>query len=567
MSKATVHKTCFFPALVEMERSGHVPECHRPNAAMHVGVHNLPNLWHELIQCCFQCTSGTSQASSRNSNPIVHVLSKAWPMRCSIRNFSDIVSGYATRDSKVCNALVIMLRCTLMASYEHADQTMSDVALLHVYRYLIHTPPTPAQFAAWIKNSHQHILFVAIKEYIVFLVSNVPSLRAILQAKYPWPSFVSSVVAQSNYIREKYNANVIAQTNGFSGIQDGITSMKTFKCRSGMHASKMSHLEFLALFRMEPSTGNLFNVPLRTGLFHVFDGSSLQSVLEQCKLPSVAAACTNVVATSDFFEVPNKNAIKAAYSNLTPQECFLVGEIMHAFVVRATVRCVALPSFIARMQKAAMQQNVRQTSVYFCVCCRQLRSFVVDDNTASKHAWARGNSKVVYDDETGHLYCGKKIEKTNPAHRSTACTQRNYWKNQQSFMCRYSRLVCIDMLGSMLQIGNCVHMLCPKCLCVMVCRADRFVGEGIMCIHCQYRQTTVTTSCCYHCYTWDVAGGARIDLRGSQRALCKKCTRPWMYNSNSLMTTITDTLLHRAINERWNYTRVHSESQCRTSAS
>ena len=558
MEDSSEHPTCFFAALLEAKEHGHVSPHNAPNAALGVGVHNLPNLWRELLQCCFQSVHG-SQASCRNNDPVVHVLSKAWPMRCSIRNFSDIVSGYATRDARVCDALVTMLCCTLMSSYPHSSFEMSRASLLNVYRYLIQTPPTPTQFASWIKNAHQHILFVAIKEYIVFLVGNVPSLSAILREKYPWASFVDSVVSQSDYIRKQYDSNVRLGSMPFASIQDGITCIKSFKCRSGLHLTKMSHLEFLAMFRMPASEHNLFNVPLRTGLFHLLKpGQSLCNVLKQCRVLKVAEACAGVTAVCDLVEVPDKHKLKAAWESLAAQDRFLVGEVMHAFVARACVRCVALPSFIRRMQESAMAQHPRQTSVYFCVCCKQIRSFVVDDSTASKHAWARGNSKVVYDDVSGNLYCGKKIEKTNPAHRSGACTQRNYWKNQQSFMCRYSRLVRVDMLGALLQVNNCVHILCPTCLCVMVCRADRFVGSSIMCIHCQYRQTTAATRCCYHCYTWDVAGGVQVPIRGVTRALCKKCCRPWMQKQDVLQR-ISDATLHRAINERWNHTRVLSE--------
>lgn len=559
MDDTAEHPTCYFAALLEAQQCGSVSEHNMPDRAHKVGIHNLPNLWRELLQCCFQC--GGSPASCRNNDPIVHVLSKAWPMRCSIRNFSDIVSGYVIRDARVCDALISMLRCTLMSSYPHSSFKMSTKSLLNVYQYLSQAPPSPAQFADWIKNSHQHILFVAIKEYIVFLVGNVPSLTAILHEKYPWKSFVDSVVSQSDYIRKQYDANVLAGSTAFSTIQEGITSIKSFKCRSGIHSTRMTQLEFLSLFRMQAAQHDLYNVPLRTGIFHMFgEAASLRGVLAQLRLPTLETACRGVRVASDFIEVPDKNAIKACWSRLTDEQQFLAGEAMHAFVARASVRCVALPSFLRRMQQDAMRKSPRQTSLYFCVCCKQIRSFVVDDSTASKHAWARGNSKVVYDDVTGHLYCGKKIEKTNPAHRSGTTTQRNYWKNQQSFMCRYSRLVRVDMLGSLLQVNNCVHMLCPACLCVMVCRADRFVGRTIMCIHCQYRQTTAATRCCYHCYTWDVAGGSQVTLRSTPRALCKKCYRPWM-QKHDIMSVITDATLHRAINERWNHTRVTSELQ------
>ena len=201
---------------------------YRPLQVNACATGRLPNLWKELSQCCFQ--TGIPSSVGRNNDPIVHVLSKAWPMRCSIRNFSDIVSGYVIKEQKVATALIAMLRCTLMGSYSHSSSEISDAAMNNVMEYFVHNPPSAAHFAAWIRNNHQHILFVAIKEYIVYLVKNVPSLYTILCERYPWDSFVSSVVAQADYIRTRYTTNIEKRESPFLGIQDGITSMKSFKC-------------------------------------------------------------------------------------------------------------------------------------------------------------------------------------------------------------------------------------------------------------------------------------------------------------------------------------------------
>ena len=60
----------------------------------------LVNYTRKIILCSFN----TYRIPFRNVDPLVHVFSKAWPMRCSIRNFSEILSSYVEthRDVYTC---------------------------------------------------------------------------------------------------------------------------------------------------------------------------------------------------------------------------------------------------------------------------------------------------------------------------------------------------------------------------------------------------------------------------------------------------------------------------------
>ena len=93
----------YVPAAVSLEKQrtsitdtdvARALELHPPRASSHFEAVHLPNLIQKLVRTCFL----PQRPSNRAVDPIGHVLNKAWPMRCSVRNFSDIVSSYIKDD-------------------------------------------------------------------------------------------------------------------------------------------------------------------------------------------------------------------------------------------------------------------------------------------------------------------------------------------------------------------------------------------------------------------------------------------------------------------------------------
>lgn len=532
----------FLPAIYDIEDGGSIYPENMPNMKFARTCYMLPNLLAELRQCCFNTVN--LSACIRTNNPMVHVISKAWPVRCSIRNFSDIVSNYITKEAYVKECLTDMLYCTFSGRYPHCAPVSEQLKFKceHVlYRYFVHIRPDSSALSAWIRNNHQHIVFVCIKEYIVFLVDTVPGLKHSLQAMHPWKDFVSSVREQADFMRCRFRKNISDHVPAFAGIQLGITSMKSFRCKLNTTGTRPMNELFDAKSMPIPECHRcVYNAPLRIAMYRIIKAKGVR--------------CTHLA--SKLLEMDRLEQGSFDYK-------FAMRELTHAVNFASSEAYVHLPRHICEAQNRNRAKNMRQSSVYVCLCCKQVRSFLVSDTTASKNAWARGNSKVLIDDCTGELYCGKKIEKNTSVtrqHASTGKAHRMYWKMQGNLTCKHSKLIEVPLLGRIYTLFGVSYMLCPSCLCVMHYTQSRMQGDTIVCIHCQYMsRKNEMSGLCFHCYN-KCEQGFNFDIRGTSHTVCKSCMRPWM-EMPSVTQKISVELAHRAINERWKTNRINGELQ------
>ena len=196
------------------------------------------------------------------------------------------------------------------------------------------------------------------------------------------------------------------------------------------------------------------------------------------------------------------------------------------------------------MQKEALRQNCASPTMYMCICCKQLRGFIVDAATASKTAWAKGNHKVLYDDYTGDLYCGRKVEKATQ--RETGET--SYWKYQQAQMCTKGKLISHNLLGNILALNGTMYSLCASCACKMEITNDRFYGNMFCCVHCQYKKTQKFSRTCCHCMQ-RCTYSTTYKCSDTDINICSRCTRCWL--GMSVVRNMTANDVHIAINDRW----------------
>lgn len=518
-------------------------------------VYHLPNVTCELVACCFlQAALGT-----RSTNAIVHVLSKAWPMRCSIRNFNEIIRNYIKSSRGVYRFLLSLLHCTLAGRYSHAEHVTSFETLRRLYSYFVCDSPTAPEFAEWLTSENQQLLFIAIKEYMVFAVENVPGLRLTLEECYPWSEFVDTVIAQAESVRGMIDRNVRDGNALFNNVAARILPMRSFKSALNRTRRIQLYTSTLTIIRSACThTMHVYNTPLRCKLQPLaadLDNDATR-VMRRLSYDQDLIDCIACLSDSKITLSMRRRLCKLL-EGVSFDRAFLLTEVLAACIFNMSVTAVPLPLSIRRQQEAALAERPRNTDIFACMCCRQLRAFVVDDNTASKNKWACGSNKVLLDDATGVLYCGKRIEKSGTSHRSGIVGEdthhRNYWKHQQNMMCRYSRLLPIPMVGTLLEHFGTLYMLCPRCLCTMVLRPSRFNGGPVCCIHCQYKQSASTFSRCFHCYV--ECNGARVDIGGQPVMVCRSCEKPWMHEPG-VAARMTRAMVHQAINERWRQGRV-----------
>ena len=503
----------------------------------------LPNYLEKITMCSF----ATGKTPFRNVDPLVHVFSKAWPMRCSIRNFQEIVSNYVVNKKQIYECMMSVLYCFLSGNYAHARQAAPFNVQRMLYKHFVWNPITAAHLAQWIRQGHQQIMFAAIKEYIVYCVSQVPALQDTLEDVYPWQQFRTNVIEQSNSMRNIVFCK-INTADPFSTVVSFTGTSKGLKCTQSAPSWKSILSEFLAIMRNvsvspEPFTG----YPLRYEIYQKIRVLPRHALLESAVAFGVdenIVSQLKIAYSTGGWKCRQKMNTRCIFTGLSTRNQYQAHEFSHAWFAHLSAELFPLPMHIVYLQKRAIAANSVSSMMYMCICCKQLRGFVVDAQSAAKTAWARGNHKVLYDDYTGELYCGRKVEKNTQKESN----ESSYWKYEQAQMCTQGKLISHDLLGNILALNGTMYSICPLCACKMEITNDRYIGDIFCCVHCQYKKSKEYRPICDHCMM-PCSCFTPYRCSDGDVKICSKCSRCWM--TGDLMEKMSKTDVHVAINERW----------------
>jgi len=521
---------------------------------------HLPNLVRKIVRTCFM----PQRPSNRAIDPIGHVLNKAWPMRCSVRNFSDIVSTYILREPTVYYFVCRIMHACMSGIYPTAKVHAELPLRMLLYRHYVSQRVSQQHLAEWVRQDNHSIVFVAIKEYIAFAVSMVPGLAHVLQADYNWAEFVASVTTQADAARAALNCNIATPATMFATAKLSMVTVRCFKCPTPA-ADQLATCESIAtiLRAICVPSRNVYMTPLRVSIYN-----EIREVASAgAPMASVAAAMGVPADITTLLAAVSGPRIGAPawrdLRNMKPPSdsmALLLHEFVCAWSMCLRIRTYDLPIHVHRDQCSSSSE--RSTVMYACACCKQVRAFVVDEGLAAGHAWARGHQKVLLDDATGMLYCGKRVEKASSQSRRmqrSPDTGRSYWKAQQSLMCGYCPLLRIEMKGTLLSFYGKLYALCPSCMCVMLLTANRYYAGSMRCVNCRYSNAGADERC-FHCCA-DASGMQKASLLDKEVHVCGACTRWWMDDA-LLMKKLSEEAAHRAINERWGANRVAVHCEC-----
>lgn len=519
----------------------------------HVSGIYLPNLVRKIIRTCF---SLSQRPGNRSNDPVGHILNKAWPMRCSVRNFSDIVSLYIVKHPLIYTLMRQILYSSMVGAYDSGSVHATARTRILLYKYYVVKPLSAHQFAHWLRQGHYLLLFIAIKEYISFSVSQLPGLFDVLQQSFSWVAFSESVTRHADMIRSTLNQYAATPGIMFDKALQIVSNIRSYKCPAPpldiAHISDQLQTSIRMLYH--PSC-DVYTMPLRMKLYRIINRAVAADV-PVCKLLMLFGVREEIAKQLQICVQPLATLV--AWRRLrsikisSEAEAVFLHEFMQAWVSCKQIRCYDLPSHVAAQQATCLTSR---HTIYACICCRQLRAFVVDEKNTC-NAWACGHHRVLLDDMTGVVYCGKRSDAhASATHRAAVDSScRSYWKNQQNLMCSYCPLLEINLAGKILAFFGKLYILCPRCACVMRLNDSRFYGDSIMCVNCSYRSRATPDSRCFHCYTQCTAM-TKIALSTTTVYVCKGCTRRWMRN-DSITQNLTEDIAHQAINERWSMNRV-----------
>ena len=183
-------------------------EAYEPDArnSMHEGA--LPDVISELMKCTYWNETKTKMS------PVVHLLCKALPQRCQIRNLSDIIRNYCRQDDKVYDFMSKTVLCSLLGAYNHSKTVLSWQARIAIIRRFVYSPPNRTQMQEWLFSGYQHFLFYVIKEFLTYGIRLIPSLYAEIKETYKWDIFESCVQNAMDSMRLTLEKNVLSEGTG-----------------------------------------------------------------------------------------------------------------------------------------------------------------------------------------------------------------------------------------------------------------------------------------------------------------------------------------------------------------
>ena len=166
-----------------------------------------------------------------------------------------------------------------------------------------------------------------------------------------------------------------------------------------------------------------------------------------------------------------------------------VRALARAYDRKINVRMFTLPTHITVRQIKALRQmhNVPDGeemhptigTTLICMECQQFKGFVANRTAKKVHnIYAYGQSRVLVDDNTGMMYCGKRCDKVdkkrnaqtyawelavNLTEKETRKSAKDKRKDETNKMCATIELQKISLIGNMLQFYGHQYTICPQC--------------------------------------------------------------------------------------------------------
>ena len=198
-----------------------------------------------------------------------------------------------------------------------------------------------------------------------------------------------------------------------------------------------------------------------------------------------------------------------------------------------------------------------------CVECQQFKGFVAYRTSKKVHnIHAYGQTRVLVDDDTGNLYCGKKNDKIDKKRdvftydweqqakheeqmdRKSAKEKR---KEQTNNLCKQNILQRISLIGNVLQFYGTLYTICPQCANFM--KYDpKHMYNGFYCGCCMENGHLFRDIRCEWCKT--KAHLENIKVVGDKKTihLCKSCHKPWIRNATGVLTI---EIIRKGLKEKW----------------
>jgi hypothetical protein len=208
-----------------------------------------------------------------------------------------------------------------------------------------------------------------------------------------------------------------------------------------------------------------------------------------------------------------------------------------------------------------MHDSIGKTLV--CMECHQFKGFVAYRTKKKIHnIRAYGQSRVIVDDDTGKLYCGKRFDKIDKKRnvqsydweeeidiqekeqRKNAKDKR---KEQMYDLCLKNELQPVSLIGNVLQFYNSLYTVCPQCGNFM--KYDpKHMYNGFYCGCCMEHGHLFRNIRCEWCKSKSHLETVKVSGDKENVFLCKSCHKPWIRNATGILSLQT---IRKGLLEKW----------------
>lgn len=534
------------------------------------------------LSCCSFFTD------KRPDNPICHLLSKALPQRCTIRNLKDILSKYVREHDNCYKFVLGCMKASLLGAYKDSvvrPPFLKRVRLIETFQTL-----TKPMMLSFINNDHQQLLFFTLKEFTIFGVSKLPAILSQLQKHYHWTEFKQSVNKAMNIVRT-YNLFDYEDPLAFKNIESKFASIN----KSQVHHLYRPHrssfaktilqecerqddgaaLDYVTKFFPMEHHHLMWQLASR---YNEKQKSIPVSLLEYFNVSKETVASLSNIQDSYLWE-GSKTSLKGFLKGLDRREFETIRSFAEAWDMKQNYRIYTLPAHIYILQVKAIRRkykvrngqplNPQHGTALLCLYCKTFKSFcnkICGHKTKNLHA--HGHRKILVDDDTMKLYCGKRSEKVSDGKKKNVSIQgledialtdrvkkrsaKELRKEIKNNMCSQTELTRINLIGRLLQFYGTLYTVCPSCGNFMEYN-KHFLRDTFYCGGCISKTGELYSDIsCAFCKqsrkneSWTpitcLDDGVMTSIN-----LCQSCHKPWIQTSEPLEKTT----IFKGLQEKW----------------
>ena len=462
--------------------------------------------------------------------PVQHLLRKAFPRRCQIRELLRFVSAYWCKYTEVEWFLRCAVFCCLGGFYVHHKPSTAPPLEARQALYDVCFRNGPMSLAAWMcapeggnaLHGMQCTLLLVLQDAVVATVFATPSQARVYHGFVDWAAFLSHVTSATTDAQRVFASTRILHAPAKQGDKRQIGQQPTTASPIFVPLNNEDCLvtwlrtnvvrgqaDWDAAIRASGALLSATDVtpnPCKTGWGR---NSCLYDFV--CRMRRAGGeACVEVEqwARRGFGTHSERHAALTALGTSHPRALAILAVLVEVMRARGIVTLSPLPQLTHEKQLVAVRKRYSSCQVLpahagalvVCLFCATVKNPVVqnhvggpqnaqDTNLRCQLSSGIGAGGVVYDDETCRIYCNAHARVgTGRRQTGTPCLLRTR-------LCALTPLWVGSVVGQVAAVDRTMFTLCCTCACPMKLSTPQRGGSFLLCEACAPPMVVACVSC------------------------------------------------------------------------